>query len=197
MSRLDYTNATVWVWQVQEGVGYWAKGAVVSHKLINEASNNWEFQVQLDENGNRVEIKTELNATTQEFNLVKRRDASATFSARGIKDMISLANLNEPEMLSCIEQRFKENLIYTNIGPIIIAANPFKELPLYGPEQIRRYCQGDPNELDPHVYSLASSAYHKMLVDPSSEQRENQSILVNGESGAGMCAIADAPLSNR
>jgi myosin heavy subunit len=190
----DYTNATVWAWQVQKGIGYWMKGVVVSH--TNEARNIWRFQVQLDEDGDLVEIRTDLNTTTQEFNLVKRRDASAAFSARGIKDMISLKNLNEPEMLSCIEQRFKENLIYTNIGPIIIAANPFKDLPLYGPEQIRRYCQGDPNEFDPHVYALASSAYRKMLVDADSEQRENQSILVNGESGAGMCIIVDISLSN-
>jgi hypothetical protein len=35
-----------------------------------------QFQVQLADNGNLVLIKTELNTATQEFNLVKQRDAT-------------------------------------------------------------------------------------------------------------------------
>ncbi len=212
MSRIDYLNASVWVQEKTSDP--WERGVVTAFTF--DSQNNWaDFtiiitprQTQGEEQGQgeeetkgettattppsavlpdrEISLRSELNLITQEFTNVKRRESSATFEIVEVRDMITLSNLNEPEMLECIRCRFIIQKIYTNIGPIIIATNPFESLPLYGAERIKEYYQGDPNRLEPHIYSLAQSAYSKMFVDKfDREKRENQSILVNGESGAG------------
>jgi len=92
------------------------------------------------------------------------------------------------------------NIIYTYTGPILIAVNPFKSLPLYTDELLDAYraaglklaarLEGvahlDEDPLPPHIYAVADTAYRSMMV-PLSQQTfsPNQSILVSGESGAG------------
>ena len=46
--------------------------------------------------------------------------------------------LHEASILNNIETRFRLDCIYSNCGPILIAMNPFKWLPLYGEEMIKR-----------------------------------------------------------
>lgn len=41
------------------------------------------------------------------------------------EDMVDLECLNEPELLHNVRVRFNLNLIYTYVGPTLIACNPF------------------------------------------------------------------------
>ena len=104
--------------------------------------------------------------------------------------MTSLCFLNEPEMIECMRQRFRGKDIYTNIGPILLAVNPFERLPIYTDSLLEKYFKADGPELKrlgPHVYQISARAYTRMLFDKfNPDRRENQSILVNGESGAGI-----------
>lgn len=135
-----------------------------------------------------------------DFALVKRRDASPSSALAGVADMTRLSFLNEPEMLHCLECRFlppggqaqeQEPRIYTNIGHILMAVNPFKPLPgLYSNDLLWRYVRAGPRqlqqELGPHVFQVGRRAYDRMLWNKfNPTERENQSVLVNGESGAG------------
>jgi hypothetical protein len=49
----------------------------------------------------------------------------------------------------------------TKAGPVLIAINPLKEVPLYGKDVIRQYRQKLKN--DPHVYAIADLAFNEML----------------------------------
>jgi myosin-5 len=51
--------------------------------------------------------------------------------------------------------------LQTKAGPILIAVNPLKEVPLYGKNVIRQYRQKLKN--DPHVYAIADLAFNDML----------------------------------
>ena len=50
-----------------------------------------------------------------------------------------LNDLNEPAILHNLRQRFKGDKIYTYVGTILCAVNPFKMLPLYTPAIIDGY----------------------------------------------------------
>uniref|UniRef100_A0A8C3V328 non-specific serine/threonine protein kinase n=2 Tax=Catharus ustulatus TaxID=91951 RepID=A0A8C3V328_CATUS len=62
--------------------------------------------------------------------------------------------------------------------------NPFQPLPLYGREVSERYRRLQTDALPPHIFAVASRAYHAMLGRGGGGPR-NQCILISGESGAG------------
>jgi myosin protein heavy chain len=73
----------------------------------------------------------------------------------------------------------------------LVAVNPYKKLPLYTDEVLKRYKGKKKREMPPHIFAISDAAYHDML-----QSKENQSILItyalnfginlsSGESGAG------------
>merc|ERR1712185_843590 len=81
---------------------------------------------------------------------------------------------------------FKQDRIYTYIGPVLISVNPFKNVPgLYAPSLLRKYTGRYMFEVAPHVYAVAEDAYRAML-----STHLDQAILVSGESGAGKTEAA-------
>ncbi|KAM4879292.1 myosin-IIIb-like [Sylvia borin] len=62
--------------------------------------------------------------------------------------------------------------------------NPFQPLPIYGREVSGRYRRLQTDVLPPHIFAVASRAYHAMLGRGGGGPR-NQCILISGESGAG------------
>jgi myosin heavy subunit len=97
-----------------------------------------------------------------------------------IDNLINLNDLNENAILHNLRIRFKESIIYTNVSSILVSVNPFKLLPLYTPEVMDKY-RVNAREQPPHVFQVADASYRGMLSD-----RKNQSIIISGESGAGI-----------
>ncbi|KAJ3109200.1 hypothetical protein HDU97_008599 [Phlyctochytrium planicorne] len=96
------------------------------------------------------------------------------------EDMADLTYLNEASVIHNLRLRYLSNLIYTYSGLFLVTVNPYKRLPIYTDEVVRSYKNKKRNEMAPHIYAIADAAYHDMLQD-----KENQSILITGESGAG------------
>ncbi|XP_058680455.1 myosin-IIIb-like [Ammospiza nelsoni] len=99
-------------------------------------------------------------------------------------DLAALAELDEAALLAGLRERFLQQRIYTDIGDILVAMNPFQPLPLYGREVSERYRRLETDALPPHIFAVASRAYHAMLGRGGGGPR-NQCILISGESGAG------------
>ncbi|XP_015170182.1 myosin-2-like isoform X2 [Solanum tuberosum] len=101
----------------------------------------------------------------------------------GVDDLMQLSYLNEPSVLHNLHNRYARDMIYSKAGPALIAINPFKDIQLYGNEFVTAYRQKLLN--DPHVYSIADTAYDRMMEDEIS-----QSIIISGESGSGKTETA-------
>uniref|UniRef100_A0A673GGD6 Unconventional myosin-VI n=1 Tax=Sinocyclocheilus rhinocerous TaxID=307959 RepID=A0A673GGD6_9TELE len=98
-----------------------------------------------------------------------------------VEDNCSLMYLNEATLLNNICVRYSKDLIYTSVANILIAVNPYFDIPkLYSPETIKSYQGRSLGTLPPHVYAIADKAYRDMRV-----LKMSQSIIVSGESGAG------------
>jgi len=99
-----------------------------------------------------------------------------------VDDLTSLAFLDEANLLSALSQRYTQNLIYTYMSNILIAVNPYRELPLYNIERFRTTSRSK----DPHVFGIAQQALDQMnRIDSRTLQYQPQSIVCCGESGSG------------
>ncbi|CAH1252205.1 MYO5A [Branchiostoma lanceolatum] len=104
----------------------------------------------------------------------------------GQNDLTSLSYLHEPAVLYNLQVRFlQNNAIYTYCGIVLVAINPYEQLPLYGNEMVMAYTGQDMGQMDPHIYAVAEEAFRQMQRD-----ERNQSIIVSGESGAGKTVSA-------
>nr|XP_046173218.1 myosin-IIIb-like isoform X1 [Oncorhynchus gorbuscha] len=100
------------------------------------------------------------------------------------EDLAALSDLDEQSLLETLSQRFKQDRIYTYIGDILVAINPFKYLPLYVKEVSERYKYHEKSKLPPHIFAVADRAYQSMMGRLATGPR-NQCIVISGESGAG------------
>lgn len=101
----------------------------------------------------------------------------------GVDDLMQLSYLNEPSVLYNLQYRYDRDMIYTKAGPVLVAINPFKVVPLYGNDYIEAYKNKTFEK--PHVYAIADTAIREMIRD-----EVNQSIIISGESGAGKTETA-------
>ncbi|XP_062984324.1 unconventional myosin-Vb isoform X2 [Elgaria multicarinata webbii] len=104
----------------------------------------------------------------------------------GENDLTALSYLHEPAVLHNLKVRFLEsNNIYTYCGIVLVAINPYEQLPIYGQDVIYAYSGQNMGDMDPHIFAVAEEAYKQMARD-----EKNQSIIVSGESGAGKTVSA-------
>lgn len=95
-------------------------------------------------------------------------------------DLCNLPDLNEMTLLDNIRNRFQHSHIYTYVGSILIAVNPFKFFPIYNPKYVKMYQTKRLGELPPHIFAIADAAFYTML-----RKKKNQCIVISGESGSG------------
>uniref|UniRef100_A0A4W6E772 Uncharacterized protein n=1 Tax=Lates calcarifer TaxID=8187 RepID=A0A4W6E772_LATCA len=128
--------------------------------------------------GGQVIVKTEADETVT----VKEDDCHPMNPPKydKIEDMAMMTHLNEPSVLFNLKDRYAAWMIYTYSGLFCVTVNPYKWLPVYDPQVVAAYRGKKRMEAPPHIFSVSDNAYQNMLTD-----RENQSVLITGESGAG------------
>ncbi|GBP31606.1 Unconventional myosin-IXa [Eumeta japonica] len=100
---------------------------------------------------------------------------------REYPDLCQLPELTEQKLLENLRARFAAGYIYTYVGSILIALNPFKFYPIYNPKYVKLYQNKRfGTSLPPHIFAVADAAYQSML-----RERTNQCIVISGESGSG------------
>ncbi|KAJ3595721.1 hypothetical protein NHX12_005024 [Muraenolepis orangiensis] len=84
-------------------------------------------------------------------------------SVEGVEDMVLLGELTD-----------------TYTGSVLVAVNPYKELPIYSKEQVKLYHGRKLGELPPHIFAIADSCYYNLT-----RSKTDQCCIISGESGAG------------
>eukprot|EP00516_Mucochytrium_quahogii_P004452 CAMPEP_0203755414 /NCGR_PEP_ID=MMETSP0098-20131031/8869_1 /ASSEMBLY_ACC=CAM_ASM_000208 /TAXON_ID=96639 /ORGANISM=" , Strain NY0313808BC1" /LENGTH=1902 /DNA_ID=CAMNT_0050646867 /DNA_START=366 /DNA_END=6074 /DNA_ORIENTATION=- len=97
-------------------------------------------------------------------------------------DLVQLDQVHEPGIIDLLRRRYAVDKIYTNVGDILIAINPFKATSLFSPSVMHEYAETgrESMELPPHPYAVINGAYRTMI-----DELTDQSLLISGESGAG------------
>ncbi|XP_038606686.1 myosin-4-like isoform X1 [Tachyglossus aculeatus] len=143
-----------------------------------EPKESYVKSVVQSREGGMVTVKTEKGAT-----LTVKEDQIFSMNPPKydkIEDMAMMTHLHEPAVLYNLKERYAAWMIYTYSGLFCVTVNPYKWLPVYNPEVVTAYRGKKRQEAPPHIFSISDNAYQFMLTD-----RENQSILITGESGAG------------
>lgn len=115
-----------------------------------------------------------------------------------VDDIADLTFLNEASVVHNLRLRYGSGAIYvsprsfidalrqaltsfqTYSSLFLVAINPYQNLPLYTDAIVQQYRGKRRDENPPHIFAVAERAWVSM-----GEERENQSILITGESGAG------------
>lgn len=100
-------------------------------------------------------------------------------------DLVNQEDISEAAILAELQSRFRKDVIYSSIGPIIIALNPYKQIPgLYSSEKLN----GLLHEQSDGNYATSSHGCHVWLVAQAAYQQlhanlQPQAIVISGESG--------------
>ena len=95
-------------------------------------------------------------------------------------NLTSLPELNEENLIASIKKRYLQDRIYTDVGDILVAVNPFRMLPVYSETWSAAYARPETSKLMPHVYRVAARAFTAMV-----HSKRDQVCVISGESGAG------------
>jgi len=114
-----------------------------------------------------------------------------------VANMDDLPELNMAEVLANVEELYCRSqpprpgsgwcAIYSSVGPVLIAMNPFKQLPLYGEDWVQAFRKaGSTGSIElvwrtmgPHCYGTVEQAFQGL------RKQVHQSVVICGESGAG------------
>jgi len=100
-------------------------------------------------------------------------------------NLTEMENLTEESMLLELLMRYKKDVIYTYVGDILCAINPFKKIPgIYDLDKSVLYTDvSDQSSLPPHLFATADQAFSSMAENQG--RAANQVCVISGESGAG------------
>ncbi|XP_042151080.1 unconventional myosin-Ig [Oncorhynchus tshawytscha] len=98
----------------------------------------------------------------------------------GKSDFVLLDEVNIEQFMENLKLRFEKARIYTFIGEGVVSVNPYKQMDIYGKEDINAYRGRELYENPPHLYAVADAAYKAMK-----RRAKDTCIVVSGESGAG------------
>eukprot|EP00002_Diphylleia_rotans_P008392 TRINITY_DN181_c0_g1_i2.p1 TRINITY_DN181_c0_g1~~TRINITY_DN181_c0_g1_i2.p1 ORF type:complete len:1509 (+),score=270.51 TRINITY_DN181_c0_g1_i2:57-4583(+) len=99
-------------------------------------------------------------------------------------NLVDATELHEAAILECIRQRFMNGQIYTRVGSIVVAVNPWERHPEnYDEAKHQDIRLNFSPSMTPHIFCVAELAFRN--VSSEALGRRSQAIIVSGESGAG------------
>ncbi|XP_072307193.1 myosin-IIIa [Eucyclogobius newberryi] len=97
-----------------------------------------------------------------------------------VEDLATLEVLDENTVTDHLQNRYERDQIYTYVGDILIAVNPFHPMDIYAPEHSAMYIGVKRKANPPHIFAVADAAFQSMVTFNA-----DQCVVISGESGAG------------
>ena len=129
---------------------------------------------------------SQVEIVTEKGSVIRKHPRDVDFEVCGghvdgdMENLVDLDEFSEGAILHHVRKRFRRRLIYTHVGAILVAVNPFEQLDIYGEDDMRRAQATQGGVGFPHVFVTACSAYSQLCL-----HGKDQSVLISGESGAG------------
>lgn len=100
-------------------------------------------------------------------------------------DLTTLPEISPDKITEVLALRFKQNKIYTSIGNVLVAVNPYKPIlaggdlvDIFDARVAYHYYNSSALEVAPHVYRVGAEAYKDLRT-----RGRSQSIIITGEVG--------------
>ncbi|XP_051910752.1 myosin-IIIa isoform X2 [Hippocampus zosterae] len=135
--------------------------------VIEKTSHHGKTDRSRDSNDRRERIHTKKGS-----NMKTDRDEG--------DDLAALEVLDEDSVSEQLQERYGRDQIYTYVGDILIAVNPFHKMHIYAPQYSKIYVGAKRTANPPHIFAVADIAYQSMV-----SYNSDQCIVISGESGAG------------
>ena len=139
-----------WVWLKVEDDDLWCLSQVKKH---------WQGQVFLERMRAPKEVsRTVPQMTDAEFE--KRTKPATTADTEmeevvRVEDLVQLPDPDDTSMLHVLRARYEKEEIFTWIGPVLLALNPYKAVPICSSDSLQAMTKVTADELPPHIYTLS------------------------------------------
>ncbi|XP_044196292.1 myosin-IIIa isoform X1 [Thunnus albacares] len=124
--------------------------------------------------------KTDSNDRHERIHTKKGSHMKTQSDPDEVDDLAILEFLDENTVTEQLQNRYGRDQIYTYVGDILIAVNPFHKMEIYTPQYTKMYIGAKRTANPPHIFAVADVAYQSMV-----SYNADQCIVISGESGAG------------
>lgn len=145
---------------------------------ITSPTEAWEAVPVLSSDNSTVTVRRKGVEVKVPGNLASFDTTTTQALDEDCENLVELEAYNEGIILHHNKKRFAVDKIYTLVGNILIALNPYKKLDIYGPQVIDRIYQRVARMEDPipHVFTIAATAVYNMR-----NEKKDQSVLISGK----------------
>ncbi|XP_032090939.1 myosin-IIIa [Thamnophis elegans] len=155
----------------------------LKHNFVKQVEGKeYIQQIQLMESiNNQQQMGVPEKASVEQLrSKIQNLTKSLTANQDEVDDLATLEILDENTITEQLEKSYARGQIYTYVGDILIAVNPFQNLDLYSTKHSRLYMGAKRTRNPPHIFAMADTAYQSMVTYGS-----DRCIVISGESGSG------------
>uniref|UniRef100_A0A3Q1GVG2 non-specific serine/threonine protein kinase n=1 Tax=Acanthochromis polyacanthus TaxID=80966 RepID=A0A3Q1GVG2_9TELE len=128
----------------------------------------------------KTDRSTDSNDRHERIHTKKGSHMKTQTDADEVDDLATLEVLDENTVTEQLQSRYGRDQIYTYVGDILIAVNPFHKMEIYTPQDTKMYIGAKRTANPPHIFAVADIAYQSMV-----SYNTDQCVVISGESGAG------------
>ncbi|XP_077019366.1 myosin XVB [Tamandua tetradactyla] len=123
-------------------------------------TGRWEPEDEAEEAWERnLELSLRQGLQAPPFPGARGRGLGDGNSLEDTEDLARLLPVCDSSVLLCLKKRFHLDRIYTFGGPLLLALNPHRPLPLFSSEVLASYRPGKAPNPSPHIFAVVEAAY--------------------------------------